>query len=161
MQVLLYALGAAALLAGLAGVVLPVLPGSLLLVLGTVAVGWAEGFRRVGGLTVALAVVLGLAIWAVDLAAGALGARWAGASRWAGLGAAVGVVVGLFFGLPGVILGPAIGALAFEYARNPELPRAARAGVGALLGFVLGSAAKLTLAAILVGVVLFDLLNGG
>lgn len=158
MQVLLYVVGAAALVAGIAGVVLPVLPGSLLLVAGAVAVAWAEDFQRVTGWTVALAVVLGLVIWAVDLAAGALGTRWSGASRWAAVGAGVGVLVGLAFGLPGVILGPAIGALVFEYARNPEVKRAAQAGAGAFLGFVLGSAVKITLAFVLVGAVVLDLI---
>jgi uncharacterized protein YqgC (DUF456 family) len=156
-RIVLYVLGAAGLVAGLAGVVLPVLPGSLLLVAGTVAIAWADGFQRVGGWTVALAAVLAVLIWAVDLAASALGARWSGASRWAVVGAGVGLLAGLAFGIPGVILGPAIGALAFEYARNPELKRAARAGVGAFLGFVLGSVVKITLAFVLLGAVVLDL----
>ena len=157
MRILLYVLGAAGLVAGLAGVVLPVLPGSLLLVAGTVAIAWADGFQRVGGWTVALAAVLAVLIWAGDLAASALGARWSGASRWAVVGAGVGLLAGLAFGIPGVVLGPAIGALAFEYARNPELKRAARAGVGAFLGFVLGSVVKITLAFVLLGAVVLDL----
>ena len=155
--ILLYVLGAAALLVGLAGVVLPVVPGSALLVAGAILVGWAAGFTRVSGWTVAACAVLGAAIWAVDLAAGALGAKAFGASRWAIFGSAVGLLVGLFLGLPGIVIGPAVGALAFEYARNPSFERALRAGAGAFVGFVLGSAVKVALAFALVGVLVLAL----
>jgi len=152
MELLLYALGAVALLVGLAGVVLPAVPGSLLLVAGALLVGWAEGFTRVSRWTVAACAAIGVLIWAVDLAAGVLGAKAFGASKWAVIGSAVGLLAGLFLGLPGIVLGPVIGALAFEYARDPNFERALRAGVGAFLGFVLGSAVKIALAFVLVGV---------
>jgi uncharacterized protein len=151
-EVLLYALGAAALVAGIAGVVLPVLPGSLLLAAGAVLVGWAEGFTRVSAWTVGACAVLAGVIWAVDLAAGALGAKVFGASRWAVIGSAVGLLAGLFLGLPGIVLGPAVGALVFEYARDPNFERALRAGAGTFVGFVLGSAVKVALSFVLVGV---------
>ncbi len=157
MEILLYVLGAAALVAGVAGVVLPAVPGSLLLVLGAVLVAWAEDFTRVSGWTVALCGAIGAAIWVVDLAAGILGARAFGASRWAIVGAGLGLVVGMFLGLPGVVLGPAVGAIVLEYARNPSFERALRAGVGAFVGFVLGSAVKVSLAFVLIGVLIFAL----
>ncbi len=151
MTVLLYALGAISIVLGIAGVVLPAIPGSALLVTGAVLVGWAEGFTRVSGFTVGVCAALGIAIWVVDLLASVLGAKAFGASRWALVGGGVGVVVGLFLGIPGIILGPAVGALAFEYARDPNFGRALKAGVGAFLGFVLGTAVKVTLAFALVG----------
>lgn len=157
MEILLYALGAAAMLLGIAGVVLPALPGSLLLVVGVVLVAWAEGFTRVGWGTVAVATVLCVVIWVVDLVAAMLGARMFGASRWSVVGASVGLLVGMFLGLPGLVLGPVVGATAFELVRNPDVKRAARAGVGAFLGFVLGSAVKVALAFVTVGIVLFAL----
>jgi uncharacterized protein YqgC (DUF456 family) len=157
MEILLYVLGAVALLLGLAGVVLPALPGSALLVAGALLVGWADGFTRVSGWTVAVCAVLGAAIWAVDLAAGVLGAKAFGASRWAVIGSGVGLLVGLFLGLPGIVLGPAVGALAFEYARDPNFERALKAGVGAFVGFVLGSVVKVALSFVLVGVLAFAL----
>jgi hypothetical protein len=157
MEILLYVLGAVALLLGLAGVVLPALPGSALLVAGALLVGWADGFTRVSGWTVAVCAVLGAAIWAVDLAAGVLGAKAFGASRWAVIGSGVGLLVGLFLGLPGIVLGPAVGALAFDYARDPNFERALKAGVGAFVGFVLGSVVKVALSFVLVGVLAFAL----
>lgn len=153
MTVLLYALGAAAIAAGIAGLVLPVLPGSLLLVAGVVLVAWAEDFTRVGWGTVAVAAVLGLLMWLADLAAAALGAKAFGASPRSILGASVGLLVGLFLGPAGVVLGPIAGAVLFELTRTPDLRAAGRAGAGAFVGFILGNAVKIALAFVLVGVV--------
>jgi uncharacterized protein YqgC (DUF456 family) len=153
MAILLYVLGVALLAAGVVGLVLPVLPGAVLLVAGVVALAFAGDFAIVGWGTVAFAGAMGLAITAVDWAASVLGAKAFGASGWAVLGSAVGLVVGLFLGLPGIILGPAVGALAFEYARNPDFQRALQAGLGAFLGFVVGSVLKVTMAFALIGVV--------
>ncbi len=152
MEVPLYALGVLALVSGLAGLVLPVLPAAPLLVAGVVLVAWAGHFQVIGWATVIACAILGALIWAVDVLAGVLGARAFGASRWAVIGSGVGVVVGLFFGLPGIILGPAIGALAFEYWKDPNLAKAAKAGVGTLVGFVAGTVAKVALAFVLLGV---------
>lgn len=152
MEALLYVLGAILLVVGVAGIVLPGLPGSVFLAAGAVVVAWAEDFTRVSGLTVAACIVLGAVIWATDFVAGLLGARAFGASKWAVLGAALGLLVGLFLGLPGIVLGPAVGAIALEYARDPNFDRALKAGFGAFLGFVLGSAVKVALAFVLIGV---------
>jgi hypothetical protein len=152
-SIVLCLVGVALLAAGVAGLVLPVLPGAVLLVAGVVALAWAGDFAILGWGTVAFAGAMGLAITAVDWAASLLGAKAFGASRWAVVGSAVGLVVGLFLGLPGIILGPAVGALAFEYARNPDFQRALQAGLGAFLGFVVGSVLKVTMAFALIGVV--------
>jgi uncharacterized protein YqgC (DUF456 family) len=157
--VLLYVLGALALAVGLAGVVLPAVPGAALLIAGALLVGWAEGFTRVSGWTVGACALIGAVIAGVDLAAGVLGARAFGASRWAVIGAGVGLLVGIFLGLPGIVLGPVVGAIAFEYAREPDFDRALRAGAGAFVGFVLGSAVKVALAFMLIGVLVVALVT--
>jgi hypothetical protein len=157
MEILLYVLGAAALAAGIAGVVLPAIPGSVLLVAGALLVAWAEGFTRVSGWTVAACAAIGVAIWVVDFAAGVLGARAFGASRWAVLGAGLGLLVGMCLGLPGIVLGPPVGAIALEYARDPNFERALKAGAGAFVGFVLGTAVKVALSFVLVGVLVLAL----
>jgi uncharacterized protein YqgC (DUF456 family) len=157
LEILLYALGALLVVVGIAGLLLPALPGAPLLAAGAVLVAWAEGFTRVGWGTVAVAVVLSIVIWVVDFAAAALGAKAFGASKWSVVGASVGLLVGLFLGPVGIVLGPVAGAIVFEYARNPDFGRAAKAGVGAFLGFVLGSAVKVALAFVVVGVLVFAL----
>ncbi len=157
MHALAYVLGFAALAVGIVGVVLPVLPGSVLLVVGAVLIAWADGFTRVGWGTVILSALIGALIWGVDLAAAALGARVAKASKWAVIGAGVGLLVGLFLGLPGIILGPAVGAIAFEYLHDPDTRRALRAGTGAFIGFLLGSVVKIALAMVVVGVIVVKL----
>jgi uncharacterized protein YqgC (DUF456 family) len=122
-----------------------------------VLVAWAEGFTRVGWGALAAIGVLGVAVWIVDFLAAVLGARAFGASRWSIAGASIGLLVGLFAGLPGIVLGPVVGAIVFEYARNPDFKRAAKAGAGAFVGFVLGSAVKIALAFVMIGVLVLAL----
>jgi uncharacterized protein YqgC (DUF456 family) len=124
---------------------------------GVLLVAWAGHFTAVGWGTVAGAVVLTGMMIAVDWAAGALGARAFGASRWAMLGAAAGAVVGLFFGLPGILLGPVVGGIVFQYWKDPDFERALHAGAGVFVGFVVGSALKVALGFALVGLVLLAL----
>jgi uncharacterized protein YqgC (DUF456 family) len=153
----LYGLGALALVAGVAGVVLPALPGAPLLVAGAVLVAWAGDFHRVGWPALAGLGLLGGVIAAADWAAGVLGAKAFGASRWAVLGATIGLFAGLFLGLPGLLLGPALGAMAFELWKSPDLARATRAGVGAVVGLLVGGVLKIALAFVFLGVLAFAL----
>ena len=159
MEAFLYALGAVSLAVGLAGLLLPVLPGAPFLFAGVLLVGWAGHFAIVGWRTVVLAAAVALLVTAADVAAGLLGAKVFGASRWAMIGAALGLVAGLVLGLPGVLLGPPVGAMLLELARDPDVGRAARAGAGAFVGFVAGSVVKIALAFVLLGVLVFDFLH--
>ena len=157
MDILLYVLGALSLVLGVAGVLLPALPGPPFIALGAVLVAWAGEFQLVGWAAVITVAVISICIFAVDYVASLLGARAFGASKWAVIGGAVGLIVGMFLGLPGIIFGPAIGAVAFEYAKNPDFERAAKAGVGVLIGFVVGGAIKVAMALVAIGVVVFAL----
>lgn len=152
MTLALYLAGLVLVALGIAGLVVPGLPGALFLVLGVVLLAWAEGFQRIGWPTIVIALVLAALMTIVDWVASLLGAKKMGASVWGLVGASLGLVVGLFFGLPGILLGPPFGAFALEFAKDPEFKRAARAGAGVALGFLLGTAGKLALAAVLVGV---------
>lgn len=158
MEIALYVLGGLALVAGLAGLALPVLPGAPLLFGGVVLLAWAGHFTAIGWGTIAAAAVITGLMLAVDWVAGVLGAKAFGASRWAMWGALAGALVGLFFGIPGIVFGPAVGAVAFELWKDPDLPRAAKAGTGVLVGFLLGTAVKVTLGVVLVGLVVLALL---
>jgi hypothetical protein len=151
---LLFLLAALLIALGLAGLILPVLPGVPLLLAGLVVAAWAEGFERVGWGTLAAIGLLGLLGSFIDFAAGAFGAKRFGASRAGIAGAAVGAIVGLFFGLPGVLLGPFLGAVAGELLACRHPREAGRAGVGAALGLAFGAAAKLALAFTMIGVFL-------
>ncbi len=153
MTVFLHVLGVVLLAAGVAGLVLPVRPGAVLLPLGVLALAWAGDFTVLGWGTVVFSLVISAAILVVDWAATVLGAKAFGASRWAVVGSAVGLVVGLFLGPLGIVLGPVVGAVAFELAKDPDVRRAARAGVGTFVGFVVGSVLKVVLAFVLLGVV--------
>src|SRR6185436_19198580 len=146
MTIFLWVLAVALAVTGLLGVVLPVIPGVSLVFLGIVAAAWAEGFTKIGGVTLVLCGILAAMALAIDYVAGLLGAKKMGATRWGLLGAAIGTVVGLFFGIPGLILGPAVGAIGFEYWKNPDFKKAARAGTGVVVGFALGVVAKCAIA---------------
>ncbi|MBL0143316.1 MAG: DUF456 family protein [Betaproteobacteria bacterium] len=137
---------------GLAGTVMPILPGIAFVFGGLLLSAWADGFQRVGTVTLAiLGILTALAVLA-DFAASAFGAKKMGASPRAVMGATVGAVVGIFFGLPGLVLGPFVGAVVGELSANRQLLHAGRAGLGTWLGLLLGSIAKLTLAFLMVGV---------
>lgn len=137
---------------GLAGTVLPVLPGVPLVFGGLLLAAWADGFQRVGTITLVILGVLTALAVAADLLASALGAKKMGASPRAVAGATLGAIVGIFFGLPGLVLGPFVGAVAGELSANRQLLHAGRAGLGTWIGLLLGSIAKLTLAFLMVGV---------
>ncbi|GMU43566.1 MAG: hypothetical protein AMXMBFR25_15520 [Lysobacterales bacterium] len=141
-------------IAGIAGSVVPALPGLPLVFAGLFLAAWLGDFQQVGWLALGLLGGLMLLALAVDLVASLLGTRRFGASGLAVLGAAVGTVVGLFFGLPGLLLGPFVGALGGELLAGRGFEQAARAGVGAWLGFLIGTLAKLALAFSMLGVYL-------
>lgn len=143
---------------GVAGLVVPALPGALFLLLGVVAIAAAEGFTRVGWPTVVAALLIAVLMTIVDFAAGVLGARALGASKWGLAGASLGFLAGLFFGLPGLLIGPPLGAFAFEYFKEPAFRKAAKAGAGVVAGFLLGTVGKLALAALMIGLVVLGVL---
>jgi uncharacterized protein YqgC (DUF456 family) len=137
---------------GLAGLVLPVLPGAPLLFGGILLAAWSEDFAYIGwGSLIAAGILTALAILA-DFVATAFGARRYGASSRAVLGATIGAVVGLFFGLPGVLVGPFLGAVIGELTVQRDLGSAGRAGFGATVGLALGTAAKLALGFAMIGI---------
>jgi len=103
MEVTLLWVSCVALIAlGLAGTVLPVLPGTVLMWAGIFPGAWIDDFSRVSVATVVVISVLGVLAWGLDDVAGLMGAKKAGASKQALMGAAVGTVLGLFMGLVGV-----------------------------------------------------------
>jgi len=153
-DILLYLLAALLVIIGIAGSILPALPGLPMVFAGLLLAAWTGDFETVGWVTLTILGLLTLLAMAVDLVASLLGTRRVGASALAVVGAAIGTIVGLFFGLPGLLLGPFAGALVGELLAGRGLPQAARAGTGAFVGFVIGTLAKIGLAFTMLGVYL-------
>jgi uncharacterized protein len=149
---LLWILSAALIVAGIAGAVLPVLPGPLLVLAGIVLGAWIDGFTRVGTGVVAVSVVLAVIGGLLDYAAGLLGARKVGASRQALAGAAIGTVLGLFAGFIGVLFLPLLGAAIGEYMARRDEAHAVRVGVATWLGIMAGMAAKVVIVFVMAGI---------
>jgi uncharacterized protein YqgC (DUF456 family) len=149
---LLWVLAASLILTGLAGIVLPLLPGAPLLFLGLVAAAWAEDFAYVGYGTLGVLAALTVLIYVVDFFAGILGAKHFGASPRAMIGAAIGTIIGLFLGIVGIIIGPFVGAVIGELSVRRELIGASMAGLGTTIGLILGVAAKIALGLTMIGI---------
>lgn len=137
-------------LVGLVGSVVPGLPGT------PVVFGVALIHRLIFGLsgpsTLILGILFGLMVLSIilDLVATALGAKKFG-STWRGaVGAFVGGIVGLFFAIPGIILGPFIGATLFELLGDKEFKAAVRAGAGAMIGLLLGVVGKFSICVLMI-----------
>jgi uncharacterized protein YqgC (DUF456 family) len=140
---------------GLAGTIIPALPGVPMVFAGLVLAAWAGDFAAVGWTTIGVLGVLTALAWLIDFLAAALGAKRLGASQRAFWGAAFGAVAGMFFGIPGIVLGPFVGAVVAEISGGRSMHEAGRAGYGAWIGVVLGTAAKLAIAFLMVGIFIF------
>jgi uncharacterized protein len=143
MDALLYVIAAALILVGLFVAVIPALPGIPLIFAGIWLIAALDRYRHLTLwwlLGIALVGVIGLAI---DLVAGALGAKRVGASHRAVGGALVGTVVGLFFGLPGLLLGPFLGAVLGELASGSSALRGVHVGMSTWVGLICGAIVKL------------------
>lgn len=155
LDIALYLLAAVLIVAGLIGAVLPTLPGLPMLFGGIWLAAALDGYRHLGlwwllalGALAALGVLL-------DFVAATLGAKRVGASRQAIWGASLGTFVGLFFGLPGLLLGPFAGALLGEFASGKSVLRSAHVGLGTWLGLLFGALAKLVLSLTIVALAAF------
>ena len=155
---LLWILSAALILLGLAGTVLPALPGTLFVLAGIMLGAWIDDFTRVGWGSVAAVSVLAVLAWGLDYASGLLGASKVGASRQAIIGAALGTVAGVFMGLVGVLFMPLVGAALGEYMARREHGRAVKVGVATWLGIMAGLVAKVVIAFMMIGVFIGALL---
>lgn len=136
---------------GLAGSVLPALPGPPLVLIAAVAHRLYFGEQSVGNVVLAMLVLLTLFSFALDYLATLFGARQMGAT-WRGVvGGGVGLVVGLFLGPFGVLIGPFAGATLLELASGREFQEAARAGTGAVLGMLAGAVGKVACCLAMIG----------
>ncbi len=137
-------------LAGLIGSLLPVLPGTPLMLVA--AIGHRLYFGAASASNLVLGVLLGLTLASLvfDFLASVLGAKKFGATWRGAAGAVIGGIIGLFFALPGIIIGPFLGAMLFEMLDGREYKKAAKAGLGAFLGLLLGIAGKFSIGVMMI-----------
>jgi uncharacterized protein YqgC (DUF456 family) len=140
------------------GTVLPALPGAILVFAGVALAAWIDDFARISGWTVGVLGVLTLIAWAMDYVAAAAGAKKAGASRHAIVGAAIGTVAGVFTGLVGLIFMPLVGAAIGEFLAQKDALRAGRVGLATWLGMVVGTVGKVAIVFVMVGIFVAALL---
>ena len=142
-------------LVGIAGVILPALPGIPLVFAGLLLAAWADDFVHVGWLPLTILGLLMVLSFAVDILATVVGAQRVGASRKALWGTFVGSIVGVFFMPIGLFVGPLAGALLGEYWHTRELGRSTKVGLATWLGILLGFALKLALVIAMLGLFAF------
>lgn len=151
---MLFLLAAVLVIVGIAGTVLPGLPGPILVFAGVLLAAWADDFTRIGPWTLVVLAIMTAAAHAVDLVSALAGVKRAGASGRAVAGAGLGALAGLFFGLPGLVIGPFAGAVVAEFTVRRDVRGAGRAGLAAWIGFIIGSVAKLAIVFAMIGLAL-------
>jgi hypothetical protein len=142
-DILLYVIAIALIVIGLLGAIVPTLPGIPLIFGGIWLIAGVDRYRHVGLWWLLGIAGIGAVGLTLDLLAGALGAKRVGASKQAVAGALAGTVIGLFFGLPGLLLGPFVGAVLGELGAGNSVLRSTQVGVSAWLGLIFGTIIKL------------------
>jgi uncharacterized protein len=145
---------------GVVGTVLPGLPGVTLVLGGFLLAAYDTQFTKVGWGTLAILGVLTMLTFAVEFFATMLGAKRVGASKLAMIGAGLGTFGGLLLFPIGLLIGPFVGAVAGELLHQRKHPKesighASKVGIGAWVGLLLGTVAKLAIVGLMIGIFLF------
>jgi len=151
MTSLLWVAAVALIVIGVAGTILPAIPGVTLVFLGMLLGAWIDGFARIPVWLVVIFALLTAVTWAVDYFAAAAGAKRAGASKLAVIGAMIGTVAGIFTGFIGLLFMPLVGAAVGEFIAQRDLRRAGTVGVATWLGLLVGTAVKVAIVFAMIG----------
>jgi uncharacterized protein len=135
---------------GLLGTVMPVIPGIILVFGGLLLSAWADHFAHVGPVGLTIIGALGALAFVADFVASLLGAKRVGASPQALVGATLGGLVGFFFGIPGMIVGPFAGAVGGELLAKGRLAQAGKVGIGTWLGLLAAAVLKVVIACLMI-----------
>jgi uncharacterized protein YqgC (DUF456 family) len=154
----LWILAVVLIVVGVAGTLLPALPGIPLIFGGVLLAAWIDDFQRIPGWVIGVLAVLAIIGIAVDYVAAALSARRVGASRQGIIGAAIGTVAGVFTGLWGLLFMPLVGAAIGEYFAHQDALRAGKVGIATWFGLLIGTAIKIAVAFTMIGVAVAALL---
>jgi uncharacterized protein YqgC (DUF456 family) len=158
MDLFLYVLAALLIIGGVAGAILPVLPGVPMIFGGIWLAAAVDEYQHLGwGWLLAIGAVAVLGI-AVDFVSASLGAKKIGASPRALWGAGIGTTVGMFFGIPGLLIGPFAGAVIGELWSGKSILRSAHVGISTWFGMLLGVIAKVVLSFLMIGMAALALL---
>ena len=158
MTVVLWIAAVALIAIGVAGTILPAIPGVGLVFLGMLLAAWIDDFARIPLWLVVIFAILTAVAWAIDYLAAAAGAKRAGASKLAVLGAMIGTVAGIFMGFVGLLFMPLVGAAVGEYIAQRDLRRAGNVGVATWLGLLVGTAVKVAIVFAMIGAFVVALL---
>jgi len=158
MTVVLWVAAIALIAIGVAGTILPAIPGVTLVFLGMLLAAWIDDFARIPLWLVVIFAILTAVAWAIDYLAAAAGAKRAGASKLAVLGAMIGTVAGIFMGFVGLLFMPLVGAAVGEYIAQRDLRRAGNVGVATWLGLLVGTAVKVAIVFAMIGAFVVALL---
>jgi uncharacterized protein YqgC (DUF456 family) len=151
MDIALYLLAAALIIGGLIGSVIPALPALPMIFGGIWLAAAVDDYHHVGLWWLLILGGLGATGVVLEFIASTLGAKRIGASRQALWGASIGMLAGMFFGIPGLLLGPFVGALLGELASGKSVLRSAHVGVGTWVGLLFGALMKLVISFVMVG----------
>ena len=142
---------------GLIGTVLPVLPGTTIILAAAIIHRLVLGAEKsIGWKTIVALVLLTLLSYVFDFLGSYFGAKYFGATKWGAVGAILGALVGLFLGLIGLFVGPVIGAVVGEVIAGKRMIDAGRAGWGSLLGNIGAMLAKLIMALAMITIFLIN-----
>jgi len=158
MNTVLWIVAVLMVIVGIAGTVLPALPGVVLVFAGIALAAWIDGFTVISGWTVGLLAVLTAIGFAIDYLAQTISARRAGATPLGIAGAAVGTIAGIFTGVVGLLFLPLAGAAVGEFIAHRDALRAGRVGVATWVGLLVGAVLKLAIVFTMTGVFVAALL---
>ncbi|HID33581.1 MAG TPA: DUF456 domain-containing protein [Anaerolineae bacterium] len=149
---LLQILAYVGLVVGVIGVVLPIIPGPVLIWLSALLWAWGDRFQAVGWPTLLILAVLALLAELSDVALAAMGAKRGGASWFSMVVAGTVALIGfIFFNLIGALAGALLGMLAWEsYRQGWEVRKAWKASGGFILGYLAAIAVKMFFALIMI-----------
>ena len=148
--VLMTALGSVAVVAGLIGCIVPVLPGPIVSYVALILISIAGGWDLYSVAAFVILAVLAVGTTLLDSVLPAVSSRKAGAGRAGVWGSVLGMLIGTIFFPPfGMIIGAFVGALAFEIIFNPENKTPMKAAVGVFKGTVLATLLKLLAAGVI------------
>lgn len=143
MDILLSSLGVILMIVGLAGCIIPALPGPPISFLGLLLLHFTKYVQFEQNTLITWAVVA-VIVTVLDNVVPIWGTKKFGGTKRGVWGSIIGLLIGMLFFPPfGIIIGPFVGAVLGELSAGKQQSEALKAGFGAFIGFLLGTGLKL------------------